>query len=337
MSLPTQTPVRRAVFLRLGALSAAAGAGLAPPLDRVARVPAESRRPTFKRSMHKAWPVRLLRGRPRWTTRTRVLRPEPSWRRSTPARAHAERRLRGVARADHDQAQAQLRLLQRAAASEGHTSAKRRCPSAQGDFAAAEGGPGRGAGPTVDSPSRRRLLHPAGRPHAAGTMRSPGGTWRAGSARRRRATVSAPARKQWRGSAPGRAGGDCTLAPARAVASARPSGRHTGEGDCRRAPVVAPIAWNGDHHDCRCRELVAAAAPLLVTPIRPRLGRRVRGRAGRPVGCALVTPPRCSPTPAAPGVAGTNQLHLRARGVHAAQRADRRGSLEARIPREVSD
>ena len=156
--------------------------------------------------------------------------------------------------------------------------------------------------------------------------------WRA-SASERRASACSAARRPWlERCAPARAREEIDGRP-RARRRGRRPDRRAREGAARRAGRVAPVGGIVTQKLVDAGELVLPRVPARRGHgPRPRLGQPLRARAASiPRHRARPGGRRSSPTPAA-RAARQGHLHVAAGGVHAAQRADRRRALEARLP-----
>ena len=96
----------------------------------------------------------------------------------------------------------------------------------------------------------------------------------------------------------------------------------------RRSPASSPRSSPTPARSCsRARRSSSSPTSITRGPTSTSTSRRAApARSARR--------PRSSPTPAAPGIPGTVSFISRQGRVHAAQRADRRGPLEARLPRQ---
>ena len=202
--------------------------------------------------------------------------------------------------------------------------AERRCRRARGRRGARRRASRRGS---FRSAARFQL----GLAQAARRCGDCGAMWR-GPARRARATASARRAKTWPACAPVR-GGKRSTPPVRAWPPP-PLKSPLCEKALADATIVSPIAGIVTEKLAEVGELLRPRAPVVVVAdLEHVVGQRLRGRADR-----AAAPAR----PAGDGVhrcrrrraAGNRQLHLVEGRVHAAQRADRRGPVEAGVPHQ---
>ena len=225
----------------------------------------------------------------------------------------------------------------------------RAAPPAPGRRARRGHPPGRGAGGGRRGRRRRRPGRPRRRPRptssasrrcsrrtrarrSSATMRRRGATWRGSGCRRASSACAARARR-WRGCEAGRpAGGDRRRAGA--GRRRRRADRHARAERRRRHASTSPVAGIVTQKLVDVGEILAPRAPIVVVtdldhawanvyvdePVVPRvrLGQAATiftdaGGAGHP---------------------GHGHVHLAEGRVHAAQRADGRGALEARLPHQ---